>query len=374
MAETAVKKADAEKGKTEKKPIVIDARKAANYIFTGLLALLIVRSFLIRPTTIIRGTDASSDTSVTGPAAREFAAAFAREYLTYTSQDQVDYQNRLKPYLASGVDTHAGLIFPANDLNMSEVVTQSFAWSAKPLDPSDTTHAFVTVLATIKVSGLTVGSQGFTSTNPKYLDGCASTLLPPAVPPSNPSQQAITPTTSATPVFGTAECNVFLVVPVEGSTLGTATPAATGTPAVTPVEMSSVPFAVFANPQMLPIPASSGLDANLNIAGTQITDTIKNNITSFLDPFFNAYSSSDDNTIANFVESGSYVHGMQGRYIYVSGSAKVKNGFQMQNDTTEYLVYAQATFTDPISGGTFQMEYFMHLKEESSTTWKVVSM
>ncbi|WP_336766149.1 conjugal transfer protein [Paenibacillus sp. USHLN196] len=240
----------------------------------------------------------------------QYAENFAKEYFTWKpgSEALAKRQERLAPYLAEGIDPHAGLE-PTSLKTTSVLLSTEIA----NIEEKGDNKAYVTLKVYQKLG------------------------IPKEVETTDKKTKKKTTTTKYEP----KEVSKFFVVPVAyAQNYG----------------IYDLPKYTYINPQTTVV-ASDPKNGLQDVAESEV----KQNIRNFLDTFFGSYATDPADKLAYLLEDKDHPSGLNKRMNFVN----VKNSQIYQGETPEtYIVFATVVLEDPVSEDRFVTNYRLDITQK----------
>jgi hypothetical protein len=247
----------------------------------------------------------------TSQAAVQFAKDFASTYFTWDTKDEAKNTRReqLSNYLAVGLDEDAGL-------NMDQIKTASVFKEAKVKNVENIGQNKAKIVLNVAYEITTIPEQK-EATVPK--PGAK-----PAPPPS-PEKKETTKTI------------------------------------VVPVRFDGTSYGIYELPTFTTVPEQTTLVAEVENKMTKATDTIAvQNITNFLDTFFESYSQDGKDKLSYILEDTKYQDGLKKSMNFVKVEESSIYEGKRKN---QYIVDCKVEFADPDSESQFLTDYRLTVEQ-----------
>lgn len=274
----------------------------------------------------------------TTPTAVQYAENFAREYFNWKPGTEAfaNREKRLAPYLAKGLDKHAGL--QSTTVTSTSIVLET---EVVNIEEKGENQAYITLRVDQKlglpkeVEEKNTAAQKKAATAKTDDAKAADSTQDAAKKPKASEKEEV--------VYETKNSSKFFVVPVAYSTN---------------YGVYDLPKFTYVSPQTtVEVP-----DKDNGLPEVESAET-KQNIRNFLDTFFDSYAQDPADKLAYLLEDPEHPNGLNKRMSFIS----IKSSQIYQGDTpTSYIVFADALLEDPVSKDRFVTNYRLDVTQKDT--------
>lgn len=275
----------------------------------------------------------------TTPTAVQYAENFAREYFSWQPGTEAfaNREKRLAPYLAKGLDKHAGVqattISSTSILLGSEVVN---------IEEKGENQAYITLRVDQKLG---IPKEAEAKKPAAQPTKAAATKTENAKGAAAEKEAAKAPTAAEKKeiVYETKPSSKFFVVPVAYSSN----------------------YGVYDLPKFTYISPETTVEAPDKDNGLPEVESaeIKGNVRNFLDTFFDSYAQDPADKLAYLLEDPEHPNGLNKRMSFVS----IKSSQIYQGDTpTNFIVFTDVLLEDPVSKDRFVTNYRLDVTQKDT--------